>query len=66
MSEAERWLAQARRDLDDARYVAAGGRWNLACFLAQQAAEKALKAYLFARGAEAVWGIWSFGSSGIT
>lgn len=56
MSEAERWLAQARRDLDDARYSAAGARWNLACFIAQQAAEKALKAYLFSRGAEAVWG----------
>ena len=56
MSEAERWLAQARRDLDDARYAAAGRRWNLACFLAQQAAEKALKAYLYARGAETVWG----------
>jgi HEPN domain-containing protein len=56
MSEAERWLEQARRDLDDARYAAAGERWNLACFLAQQAAEKALKAFLYARGAEAVWG----------
>jgi HEPN domain-containing protein len=56
MSEAERWLAQARRDLDDARYAAAGERWNLACFLAQQAAEKALEAHLFARGAETVWG----------
>jgi len=56
MSEAARWLEQARRDLDDARYAAAGARWNLACFLAQQSAEKALKAFLFARGAEAVWG----------
>jgi HEPN domain-containing protein len=56
MSEAERWLEQARRDLDDARYAAAGARWNLACFLAQQAAEKALKAYLYSRGAESVWG----------
>jgi HEPN domain-containing protein len=56
MTEAARWLEQARRDLDDARYAAAGARWNLACFLAQQAAEKALKAYHYARGAEAVWG----------
>jgi HEPN domain-containing protein len=56
MTEAARWLEQARRDLDDARYAAAGARWNLACFLAQQSAEKALKAYLFSRGAEAVWG----------
>ena len=36
MSEASRWLEQARRDLDDARYAAAGARWNLACFLSQQ------------------------------
>jgi HEPN domain-containing protein len=56
MTEAERWLAQARRDLDDARFAAAGGRWNLACFLSQQAAAKALKAILYDRGAEAVWG----------
>ena len=56
MTEAERWLEQARRNLDDARYAAAGSRWNLACFLAQQAAEKALKAFLYGRGAEAVWG----------
>jgi HEPN domain-containing protein len=56
MSEAKRWLEQARRDLDDARYAAQGARWNLACFLSQQVAEKALKAYLYARGAETVWG----------
>jgi HEPN domain-containing protein len=56
MSEAARWLEQARRDLDDARYADAGSRWNLACFLAQQAAEKALKAFLYHRGAEVVWG----------
>lgn len=56
MTEAERWLEQARRDLDDAEFAASGTRWNLACFLAQQAAEKALKAYPYAKGAEAVWG----------
>ena len=55
MTEAARWLEQARRDLDDAEFAASGSRWNLACFLAQQAAEKALKAFLFSRGAEAVW-----------
>jgi HEPN domain-containing protein len=33
-----------------------GERWNLACFLAQQAPEKALKSFLYASGAEAVWG----------
>lgn len=54
--EAGRWFLQAQRDLDDARYSAAGGRFNLACFLAQQSAEKALKALLYSAGAEAVWG----------
>jgi HEPN domain-containing protein len=56
MTEAARWLEQARRDLDDAEFAASGSRWNLACFLSQQAAEKALKAFLLSRGAEAVWG----------
>ncbi len=56
MTEAKRWLEQARRDLDDARYAADGERWNLACFLSQQAAEKALKAYLYAMGVESAWG----------
>ena len=54
--EAGRWFLQAQRDLDDARYSAAGQRFNLACFLAQQSAEKALKALLYSAGAEAVWG----------
>lgn len=47
--EARRWLEQARRDLDDARYCANGRRFSLACFVAPQAAEKALKAFLFAQ-----------------
>ena len=55
-SEAERWLSQARRDLDDAEYLLGGSRFNQTCFLAQQAAEKALKAFLYFRGAERVWG----------
>ena len=54
--EARRWFLQAQRDLDDSRYSAAGERFNLACFLAQQSAEKALKALLYSAGAEAVWG----------
>jgi len=56
LDEAKRWFAQAQRDLDDARYAAEGLRFNLACFLAQQSAEKALKAFLFSQGAEQVWG----------
>ena len=54
--EGRRWMAQAERDLADARYVHEGGRHNLACFLGQQAGEKALKAFLYAQGAEDVWG----------
>lgn len=51
-----RWLRQAELDLEDARYSAAGGRHNLACFLSQQAAEKALKAFLYLGGNQLVWG----------
>lgn len=42
--------------MDDAAFATSGQRYNLACFLARQAAEKALKAFLFDRGAENVWG----------
>ena len=54
--EGRRWLRQARQDMDDTRYNQTGGRYHLACFLAQQAAEKALKGYLYAQGEERVWG----------
>jgi HEPN domain-containing protein len=55
-AEGLRWLSQAEHDLSDAEYNLAGGRYSLACFLCQQAAEKALKAFLYARGAEQVLG----------
>ncbi|HEV8674345.1 MAG TPA: HEPN domain-containing protein [Methylomirabilota bacterium] len=55
-AEALRWLRQAEHDVSDAEYSAAGRRYHLACFLSQQAAEKALKAFLYARGAEQVLG----------
>jgi len=55
--EGRRWLRQAEEDLDAARQSAdLLGKHYLACFLAQQAAEKALKAIFFARGAVAVRG----------
>jgi HEPN domain-containing protein len=54
--EAARWLKQATYDLRDAELVATSGRHALACFLCHQSAEKALAAYLYARGAERVWG----------
>jgi HEPN domain-containing protein len=56
LAEARRWLLQSKRDLDDARCSADGGRHNLVCFLSQQAAEKSLKAFLYSRGAESVRG----------
>lgn len=51
-----RWLLQAAQDLDDARYSFQGKRFNLACFLSQQAAEKAVKAFIYAQGEEVVFG----------
>jgi HEPN domain-containing protein len=54
--EARRWLAEALADLDTARYLADGRRYNTACFIAQQAAEKAVKAFLYGQGVEDPWG----------
>lgn len=54
--ESQRWLAQATEDLRWARHLAEQGGWHLACFLAQQVTEKALKAFLYAQGEEVVLG----------
>lgn len=54
--EAMRWLREALADLDTAEYLKRGGRHNTACFQAQQAAEKALKAVLYAHDVEEPWG----------
>lgn len=54
--EASRWFRQSAMDLEDAKFAVSGKRYHLACFLAQQAAEKALKAFLYYMGAETVWG----------
>lgn len=43
-AEAERWLAQARSDLGFAELGVHGGYHAQACFMCQQAGEKALKA----------------------
>ncbi|MFN3974225.1 MAG: HEPN domain-containing protein [Dehalococcoidia bacterium] len=37
------WWARAQRDLQNARWEMGGGFYEWACFVAQQAAEKALK-----------------------
>jgi HEPN domain-containing protein len=55
-SEARRWLEAAREDLAYARHAAAGGHHAPACFYAQQAAEKIVKAIHYSRGARAVLG----------
>jgi HEPN domain-containing protein len=49
------WLAQAERDLEQARESRERGRHEWACFAAHQSAEKAVKAVHLARGQEA-WG----------
>jgi len=50
--EAGRWLAQARWDLKAAADSAAAGNYEWACFQSQQAAEKALKSFLYLCGAD--------------
>lgn len=49
------WFRQTEADLRLARLARDGGAHDWACFAAQQAAEKALKAVLMDRGADA-WG----------
>lgn len=49
------WLAQAIRDIEQARSSQSEGRHEWACFAAQQAGEKAVKALHLALGQEA-WG----------
>ncbi|MFQ5880691.1 MAG: HEPN domain-containing protein [Dehalococcoidia bacterium] len=49
-------MRQAELDLEAAGYLLEGRRYNLACFMGQQAGEKAVKGFLYFRGAEDVWG----------
>ena len=55
VSRAEDWLRQAERDLEHARRSMELGDYEWACFAAQQAAEKAVKALYQKLGVE-VWG----------
>jgi len=50
-SEATRWYQQAAHDLKAARWNVQGGFHDTACFLSQQAGEKALKSLLYYVGA---------------
>ncbi len=54
-NRAQDWFTQAERDLEQARDSRAANRHEWACFAAQQAAEKALKALHLALNQEA-WG----------
>jgi len=49
LKEGKRWLLQAEQDLKDAEYSFDGKRFHLVCFLSRQAAEKALKAFLYVK-----------------
>lgn len=49
-----RWLRQAEHDLRVARRLQAHGDYSDACFMAEQASQKALKAFLLARGERSV------------
>lgn len=55
MERSRDWLDDAQGDLDHARSDLERGFYNWACFSAQQAAEKAMKAVFQKMGAEA-WG----------
>ncbi len=55
MERSRDWFDQAEADLRHARSDLDGGYYEWACFSAQQAAEKAVKAVFQAMGAEA-WG----------
>ncbi len=56
LQEGLRWLRQAEEDLRWTRRLAEDGAYHLACFLAQQVTEKALKAFLYAQGEDVVLG----------
>ena len=53
MDRSQDWLRQAERDLEQARWSLEGGYPELACFLSQQAAQKAVKALCQAKKVEA-------------
>jgi HEPN domain-containing protein len=53
-AEAKRWFQQASYDLQAVRWNMKGGFYDTACFLAQQAGEKALKSLLYYLGARRV------------
>lgn len=53
--DALRWLAQAEHDFKVARHNFQAQHYSDTCFMAEQSAQKALKAYLLTRGKRFVW-----------
>jgi len=53
--EAERWWRQSLADFAFLKQIQSSGKHDTVCFLAQQTAEKALKAYLFYQGEELIF-----------
>lgn len=49
IEEGLRWLKQACEDLKWAKDFSTRGGYHIACFLAQQVAENALKAFIYAQ-----------------
>jgi HEPN domain-containing protein len=54
--EGERWLKQAKEDLNVAKWSFKGKFYANTCFMAQQASEKAFKAFCYFKGERAVLG----------
>ena len=54
--EGKRWLKQAKDDLRVAKWSLKGDFYANTCFMAQQASEKAFKAYCYLKGERAVLG----------
>lgn len=54
--EGLRWLEQAEEDRKGAQLLLDGGSYHLACFVGQQVAEKAIKAFLYSQGEDFVVG----------
>jgi HEPN domain-containing protein len=54
--EYERWLKQAKEDLKVAKWSLKGDFYANTCFMAQQASEKAFKAYCYLQGERQVLG----------
>lgn len=55
LSESQRWLTQAEEEYKDAERLFDQKRFYLALFLAQQSAEKALKAFIYVQEEEPVF-----------